>query len=253
MPIERTDNTDLNDIYAGKNPIREALKAGIALDSVYVTAKGGPLSPLIAECEQAGAVVKVVHPAKLDAMAGGANHQGIVALGSCIKPATLDDIFNAAAEKGEKPLILIADEIEDPHNLGALIRSAECAGAHGVITCKHRSAALSGVVSKSSAGAAAYLPVVRVTNLVNTIKELQQRGVWVYGADMGGKPYDELDFRGSTALVIGSEGNGLGRLVSQTCDDRISIPMCGRVNSLNASVAGGILLFEAAAQRRRAR
>ena len=240
-----------NDRYAGINPVREALRAGVLFDTVYVSEQGGRLAPLIAECRKAGATVKQVPPAKLDALAGGAGSQGIVAVASSAEPATLEDIFAAAEAAGQPPLILIADGIEDPHNLGALIRSAECAGAHGLIVPRHRSAVIGGIVSKSSAGAVAYLPVVKTVNLVSAMQALKERGVWIYGADMDGSPYDATDYTGPTALVIGSEGRGLGRLVRDNCDGLVCIPMFGHVNSLNASVAGGILLFEAAGQRRK--
>ena len=242
---------ELNDIYAGKNPIAEALAAGIIFDTVFVIKKDGPLAPLIAKCVKAGAMIKEVHPAKLESLSGGANHQGIVAVASSAKPAEMDDIFKTAAERGEKPLILIADDIQDPHNLGALIRSAECAGAHGVIVPKHRSAMLGGVVAKSSAGAVSHIHIVKVPNLVAAMKELKDRGVWIYGADMDGGDFYKTDFTGASAIVIGSEGEGIGRLVKETCDGVISIPMRGKINSLNASVAGGILLFEAAVQRKK--
>ncbi len=244
---------ELNDVYAGKNPVTEALAAGIVFDTVFVSKKDGPNAPLIAKCVKAGAMIKEVHPAKLDTLSGGASHQGIVAVASSAKPAELDDIFKAAEEKGESALILIADDIQDPHNLGALIRSAECAGAHGVIVPKHRSAMLGGVVAKSSAGAVSHIPVVKVSNLVNTMKGLKQRGIWIYGADMDGGDFYETDLTGPSAIVIGSEGEGIGRLVKETCDGIISIPMRGKINSLNASVAGGILLFEAAVQRKKRR
>ncbi len=244
---------ELNDVYAGKNPVAEALAAGIVFDTVFVTRKDGPIAPLIAKCVQSGALIKEVHPSKLDALAGGAIHQGIVGVASSAKPAELDDVFKAAAEKGEPVLILIADDIQDPHNLGALIRSAECAGAHGVIVPKHRSAMLGGVVAKSSAGAVSHIPIVKVSNLVNTMKELKQQGVWIYGADMDGGDFYKTDLTGPSAIVIGSEGEGIGRLVKETCDGVISIPMKGKINSLNASVAGGILLFEATVQRKKKR
>ncbi|MBQ3140843.1 MAG: 23S rRNA (guanosine(2251)-2'-O)-methyltransferase RlmB, partial [Clostridia bacterium] len=163
----------------------------------------------------------------------------------------LDDIFASAEQKGQPPLILICDEIEDPHNLGALIRSAECAGFDGVIVPRHRSATLGGVVSKSSAGAVAHIAVVKVANLVDTIGKLKERGVWVYGAELDGVAYDRMDFTGATAIVVGSEGKGIGRLVKKNCDGLVTIPMFGKVNSLNASVAGGILMFAASTQRLR--
>lgn len=245
------EQQQLNEICAGKNAVREALRAGKVLDTVFVSERSPALSPVLAECARAGAVVKEVHPAKLDAMAGGVQHQGIVAVVSCVRPAVTDDIFDAAAQRQEPPLILICDEIEDPHNLGALIRSAECAGFHGVIVPRHRSATLGGVVSKSSAGAVAHIPVVKVANLTDTIGKLKERGVWVYAAELEGQDYDRVDFTGPTAIVIGSEGKGVGRLIKKNCDGLVTIPMFGKINSLNASVAGGILMFAAAVQRLR--
>ena len=245
------ENKQLNEISVGKNAVREAMRAGMIFDTVFISERTPALSPLLAECAKNGTVVKEVHPAKLNAMAGGANHQGVVGVLSCVKPAELEDIFASAEQKGQPPLILICDEIEDPHNLGALIRSAECAGFDGVIVPRHRSATLGGVVSKSSAGAVAHIPVVKVANLVDTIGKLKERGVWVYGAELDGVAYDRMDFTGATAIVVGSEGKGIGRLVKKNCDGLVTIPMFGKVNSLNASVAGGILMFAASTQRLR--
>lgn len=233
----------------GKNPVREALRAGAVFDTVYISDRGGLPGKLAEDCKKTGAVVKTVPAAKLDAMSGGGAHQGIIAVRSAVAVSTLDDIFSRAAQKGEPPLILIADGVEDPHNLGALIRSAECAGAHGVIVPRHRSAVLGATVLKSSAGAAEHIPVVKVTNLTAAVKELQSRGVWVYAADMDAPSYRECDLSGPSAIVVGSEGSGVSRLVKENCDGAVGIPMYGKINSLNVSVAGAVLLFEAAAQR----
>ena len=182
-------------------------------------------------------------------MCGGSSHQGVAAYAAAHEYADVDDIFAAAEAKGEKPFIIVCDEVEDPHNLGAIIRSADAAGAHGVIIPKRRNATLSYVVGKTSAGAVEYVPVARVPNLPSLLDELKERGVWIYGADMNGQSWCETDFTGGVALVIGSEGKGLGRLVKEKCDFIVSLPMKGRVNSLNASVAAGILMFEVSRQR----
>ena len=194
---------EINDVYAGKNPVAEALAAGVVFDTVFVTKKEGPNAPLIAKCVKAGATVKEAHPAKLDALSGGAIHQGIVAVASSAKPAELDDIFKAAEEKGEPALILIADDIQDPQNLGALIRSAECAGVHGVIIPKRRSASVTAAVAKASAGAVEYMRVARVANLGNAIDRLKQANVWIAGAHMQGVPMSESSLEGAVAFVIG--------------------------------------------------
>ena len=182
-------------------------------------------------------------------MCGGANHQGVAAFVAVHEYSSVDDILAFAEEKGEAPFIVICDEIEDPHNLGAIIRTAECAGVHGIIIPKRRSAALNFTVGKTSAGALEYMRVARVSNLVSTIEDLKQRGVWVYGADMNGESYKKIDFSGATALVIGNEGKGLGKLVREKCDVIVSLPMKGNINSLNASVAAGILMYEISSKR----
>ena len=188
---------------------------------------------------------------KLDGMSVTHAHQGIIALAAARPYATLDDIFALAESRGEAPLIVVCDELSDPHNLGAIIRSAECAGAHGVVIPKRRSAGLTPVVAKASAGAVEYLPVARVPNIPSALKELQTRGVWVYGtAADGGQALFDADFQGPAAIVIGNEGAGMGRLVRQTCDVLVRIPMRGRISSLNASAAAAILLYEAVRQRK---
>ena len=243
--------SERDDLIIGRNAAKEALQSGRAVDSVLVAngEKTGALPLLIAQCRDRGLPVKEVDRKKLDFMCGHGNHQGIIMLAAAHEYATVEDILNAAHEKNEPPFIIICDSIEDPHNLGAIIRSAECAGAHGVIIPERRSAGLSGIVGKTSAGALEYMPVARVKNLTDTIKRLKKEGLWVYCADMDGTPYLEADLAGALALVIGSEGAGVGRLVRENCDGVLSIPMKGKINSLNASVAAAILMFRASSQR----
>lgn len=240
------------DVIAGRNSVQEALRSGRAIDSIYV-AKGnrtGSISAILAKAKEMGIAVKEADPKKLDFLCGGANHQGIAAVAAVREYAALDDIFRLAEERGEPPFLIVADELEDPHNLGAILRTAECSGAHGVIIPRRRSVGLTYAVGKASAGAVEYVPVARVTNLVKTIEELKQRGVWVYAADMDGEPWCGADYSGPVALVIGSEGRGVSRLVRENCDFVISLPMLGRINSLNASVACGVLCYEIARQRK---
>ena len=237
-------------VVAGRNAVIEALKAGGRADTVYLQkgASGGSIGKIIALAKEGGYPVKEVSAEKLDAMAGPA-HQGVALTLSAAAYAELEDILARAEEKGEKPFILIADEIEDPHNLGALIRTAEAAGAHGVVIPKRRGVGLTAAVFKTSAGAAAHLPVARVANLASAVDRLKEAGVWIYGADMEGDNWCSVDFSGGVGLIIGSEGNGIGKLLREKCDQMVSLPMRGEVNSLNASVAGGILLYEIARQR----
>ena len=231
------------DLIAGRNAIAEALRAGRAIDSLYVQRgeRGGAL--------QAGAAIKEADPKKLDYLCGGANHQGVVAVAAVKEYATVEDLFRRAQEKDEPPFFIVCDELEDPHNLGAILRTAECAGAHGVIIPKRRSVGLTYAVGKASAGAVEYLPVARVGNLPSLLEELKARGLWIYAADMDGSPWCQTDFTGPTALVIGSEGRGVGRLVKEKADFVVSLPLKGNINSLNASVAAGILCYEVARQR----
>ena len=238
------------DIIAGRNPVIEALKAGKPLNTVYVCGEGGSLGLICRMASERGIVVKKTTEAKLSEMTGGASHQGIAASGACAEYVTVEDILAVSAKKGTKPFIIICDEIEDPHNLGAIIRTAEAAGADGIIIPKRRSAALNGTVYKTSAGAASWLPVARVANIPAAIDLLKENGVWIYGTDASGEDYTKADFRGSVGLVIGSEGNGMGRLVREKCDFPVSLPMMGKITSLNASVAAGIFMYEAVRQRR---
>lgn len=245
------DNEYEKEFAAGRNAVSEALNAGAEINTVFVAegAAGGTMSKIISQAKERGIPVKTVDARKLDRMCPGANNQGVIASLANGRWSEVSDIFDLAEKRSEPPFIVICDEIEDPHNLGAVIRSAEAAGAHGVIVPKRRSAALSFAVSKTSAGAVEYIPVARVTNLSSCIEDLKKKGLWIYGADMNGQDYKKTDLKGPIALVIGSEGSGISRLVSEKCDMMVSIPMKGSVNSLNASVAAGILMFEISYQR----
>ena len=240
-----------NDIIAGRNPVMEAIRSGRSIESILV-AKGersGSVVAIIAKAKQKNIPVKDVDSKKLDFLAKGVNHQGIVAQCAVKEYSTLEDIFALAEERGESPFIIVLDKIEDPHNLGAIIRTAECAGAHGVIIPERRSAGLSYTVEKTSAGALEYMPVVRVKNISAVLQKLKDKGIWVYGADMDGEHYKKVNFDGAVALVIGNEGKGISPLVAKDCDVIVSLPMMGKINSLNASVAAGILMYEIADKR----
>ncbi len=239
------------DYIIGRNAVAEALKACRPIDSVLI-AKGdrqGSIASIIAGCRSAGIPIKETDIRKLEAIAP--HHQGVIAVAACKAYAETDDLFRLAAERQEPPFFIICDELEDPHNLGAILRTAEAAGAHGVIVPRRHSVGLTGAVYKSSAGAVEYVPVVRVANLTETIKELQKRGVWIYGLDMDGDDWCSVDLTGPVALVIGSEGKGISRLVRENCDFVLSLPMSGKINSLNASVACGIAMYEVSRQRHR--
>lgn len=239
------------DIIIGRNSINEAINSKREIDCIYTSkgAKSGPVLDIIKQAQAMSILIKEVDKKKLDSMCDNQNHQGIVAVASCYKYSSIDDIFDAASKKNEEPFIIIADGIEDPHNLGAIIRTAECAGAHGIIIPKRRSVSVTYAVSKASAGALEYMNVCRVSNLASTIEELKKRGVWIYGADMDGSNWCEASLRGAMALVIGSEGRGISRLIREKCDFILSLPMCGNINSLNASVAAGIIMYEVCRQR----
>ena len=236
----------------GKNAVMEALKAGRAIDKVYI-ARGEAdkaLKFIASRARAAGAVISEVDRRKLDFMSETHSHQGVIALAAVREYSTVEDILHIAEERGEKPLIVICDEISDPHNLGAIIRTAESAGAHGVIIPKHRSAGITAIVEKTSAGAVEHMAVARVANLSAAIEKLKAAGVWVFGtaadADTG---LWQADLKGAAAIVIGSEGEGMNRLVAENCDFRVSIPMRGKVSSLNASAAAAVMLYEAVRQR----
>ncbi len=236
----------------GRNALTEALRSGRTVDKVFIAAgeTDRALQHLAAQAKEAGAVVVPVDRRKLDAMSASHSHQGVIALAAAREYFTLDDLLEEAASRNEAPLLVICDELSDPHNLGAILRTAECAGAHGVVIPKRRSVGLTAVVAKASAGAVEYMKVARVTNISAAIEELKRKGVWVYGtAAEGSAPMYEADLSGPTAIVIGSEGDGMSRLVREKCDAMVHIPMKGRISSLNASNAASILLYEAVRQR----
>ncbi|MCL2086227.1 MAG: 23S rRNA (guanosine(2251)-2'-O)-methyltransferase RlmB [Oscillospiraceae bacterium] len=237
------------EIIYGRNALSEALKSGLALDTLYVQSGLKGLEWAVFAAREKGAVVKNVSSQKLDSLTDNARHGGVAATVCAMPYAELDELLDLAAEKSQSPFFIMADEIEDPHNLGAIIRTAEAAGAHGVIIPKRRSAQLSGTVANTSAGALSWIKVCRVTNLVDTIKELKKHNIWIYGADIQGQPYRQTDFSGGVCLIIGSEGKGLGRLVRENCDIIVSIDMHGKINSLNASVSAGILMYEVVRQK----
>ena len=239
-------------LIEGRNAVAEALRAGQAIDKLYV-ARGETdrtLSRLIAQAKGAGVVVAEADRRKLDAMSGTGSHQGAIAVAAAAQYSTVEDILCSAREREEAPLLVICDEISDPHNLGAVIRTAECVGAHGVVIPKRRSAGLTAVVAKTSAGAVSHLPVARVPNLPALLRELKKQGIWVFGAAAGGTTsLWEADLKLPAAVVIGSEGDGMGRLVEESCDFLVSIPMRGKISSLNASAAAAVLLYETLRQR----
>ena len=236
----------------GRNALTEALRSGRTIDKVFIAAgeTDRGLQRLAAQAKEAGAVVVPVDRRKLDAMSTTHAHQGVITLAAAHEYATIDDILQEAADRGEAPLIVICDELTDPHNLGAIMRSAECAGAHGVIIPKRRSVGLTAVVAKASAGAVEYMKVARVTNINNAIADLKEKGVWVFGtAAEGSIPMYKADLKIPAAIVIGNEGVGMSPLVRKNCDVIVHIPMKGRISSLNASAAASILLYEAVRQR----
>ena len=245
---ERFDGVNVGadglEVVAGRNPVTEALNAGRTVERVFIAdGSEGSVSKIIAIAREKGVALDFVPKEKIDAMAPNVKHQGVVAKVSEYKYAELEDIFAKAEEAGEDPFIILLDEIEDPHNLGAIIRTAECAGAHGIIIPKRRAASLTQTVALSAAGAIETMPVVQVTNLGRTIEDLKEKGVWVGAADMDGETYYDADLKGPIAIVIGNEGRGVGRLVKEKCDFVLSIPMYGRINSLNASNAAAVLMY----------
>jgi 23S rRNA (guanosine2251-2'-O)-methyltransferase len=245
-------NINTNDnLVIGRNAVIELLKSNREIENVLI-AKGeheGSINRIIALCKEKKIVIKNVDRKKLDFLAPNGNHQGVVANVPAHEYSTVDEILQYANEKGEPPFIIICDEIEDSHNLGAIIRTTEACGAHGIIIPKRRNVGLNYIVAKTSCGALEYVKVARVTNIASTIDDLKKQNIWVYCADMDGQRWDKTDFSGGCALVVGNEGNGVGRLVKQKCDVTVSLPMLGKVNSLNASVAAGVLMYEITRQR----
>lgn len=249
--MEQKDTRKREETIVGRNAVWEALRSGRAIDSI-VLARGnrtGAIAPIISKAKEKGIAIKEADVRKLDFMCGGAVHQGIVAVAAAHAYANIEDILALAEGRGEPPFLIVADELEDPHNLGALLRTAECAGAHGVIVPRRRAAGLTYAVGKASAGAVEYVPVARVTNIAATLEDLKKRGLWIYGADMSGEPWCQCDLSGPVALVVGNEGNGISRLVKEKCDAMLSLPMQGKISSLNASVAAGVIMYEIARQR----
>ena len=243
------DSETNENLILGKNPVMEALKAESPIDTIYISGSGTIFSRIASMAKENGVVVKNVNDQKLRQMCGSAAHQGVIAVCACAEYSTVEEILDAAQEKGHDPFIIICDSIEDPHNLGAIIRTAEAAGADGIIIPKRRSASLNQTVHKTSAGAASWMPVARVSNLASVIDELKSRNIWIYGTDAEGTDYTSADLKGGIAFVIGSEGAGMGKLIKEKCDFLLSLPMNGHVNSLNASVAAGIFMYEAVKQR----
>ena len=248
----REQNSPADGIIEGRNAVIEALRAGTAVDKVYI-AKGetdATLGHIASTARGKGIVVVEADRRKLDTMSVTHSHQGVIAVAAVREYASVSDILQSARDKGEAPLVVVCDELSDPHNLGAVIRTAEAAGAHGVIIPKRRSAGLTAIVAKTSAGAVSYLPVARVANLTALLRELKEEGLWVFGtAADGSTSLYQADLKGPAAIVIGSEGNGMSRLVREQCDFLVSIPMRGQVNSLNASAAAAVVLYEAVRQR----
>ena len=237
----------------GRNAVRELLKSERGIEKIYVKKGGsheGSITVLVAEAIERGIPVVEIEGQKLDAISQGTSHQGIVAIASLKEYSTIDDMLALAEERGEKPLIVIADSIEDPHNLGALIRCAECAGAHGVVIPKRRAVGITPTVYKSSAGAIEHMLIAKVSNIATTIEQLKKKGVWVFTSEAEGTPYYETDFDCACAIVLGSEGNGVSRIVKENSDFIVSIPMYGKVNSLNVSTAASVILCHAARMQR---
>ena len=250
--VARAQDAEADGIIEGRNAVIEALRAGASIDKIFIQ-KGETdktLGHIASTARAAGVVVVDADKRKLDFMSRTHAHQGVIALASVREYVSVEDILNIARGKGENPLLVVCDEISDPHNLGAIIRTAECAGAHGVIIPKRRSAGLTSIVGKTSAGAVSYVPVARVPNIPALLEQLQKEGVWVFGtAAEGTTTLYQADLKGPAAIVIGSEGEGMTRLVREKCDFLVSIPMKGRISSLNASAAAAILLYEAVRQR----
>ena len=249
---ERSDPSDGN-ILTGRNPIREALKNHRDLEKLLVQ-KGdlsGSAREIVQKAKEQKVQIQVVEKSRLDAIAP--NHQGLIAFSSAYQYSSVEDILKYASEKGEDPFIIILDGITDPHNLGAVMRTAECTGVHGIIIPQHRSVGLSPSAVKASAGAMEYIKVARVSNLSRTIEQLQKENIWFYAVTMDGEDYTKADFKGGTALVIGAEEDGISRLVSEKCDYKVSLPMTGRIESLNASVAAGVMMYRVLECRRNAK
>ena len=250
--MRNINDTENENMLEGRNAVTEALKAGRTIDKVFLASgdTDSTLRYIASLAKKAGAVVTYCDRRKLDTMSQTGAHQGVIAMAAAREYCSIEDILNLARERGEAPLIVICDEITDPHNLGAILRTAECAGAHGVIIPKRRSVGLTATVAKASAGGVEYMKVARVTNINQAIAALKEKGVWVFGtAAEGSIPMYQADLTGPAAIVIGNEGSGMSPLVRKNCDVMVNIPMAGRISSLNASAAASILLYEAVRQR----
>lgn len=247
----RKESNELPNRLEGRNAVLEALRAGRSVDKIYVQlgSSDGPIQTILREAKKHDTIVSFVTKERLNQMSETGNHQGVIAMAASYEYVSVEEILARAGEKEEAPFLFLLDGIEDPHNLGAIIRTANLAGAHGVIITKHRAAGLTATVAKASAGAVNYTPVAKVTNLTNTIEQLKKEGIWFVCADMGGTRMYDLDLRGPVGLVIGNEGEGVSRLVREKCDFIASIPMKGDIDSLNASVAAGVLAYEIVRQR----
>ena len=239
------------DVLVGRNAVLEALRSGRGINKLLVADgdREGSVVEILAMAKERGVVVQAVERARIEAVAGGMRHQGVLAYVAPVAYAEVEDMLKRAEERGEEPFLLLLDELEDPHNLGALMRTADAMGIHGILVPKRRSVPLNATVAKTSAGAVEYVPVARIGNVVQTLKSLKEKGFWVAGADMEGKVCYEADLTGPLVLVVGSEGKGMARLTKETCDFLVQIPRSGRINSLNASVAGSILMYEVMRQR----
>ena len=246
---ENTDTRSL--VIEGRNAVLEALRSGRPIDKIYVLdgCQDGPVRTIVREAKKTDAVLNFVAKERLSQLSETGKHQGVIAYAAAYEYGEVEDMLKLAAERGEDPFLILLDNIEDPHNLGAIIRTANLAGAHGVIIPRRRAAGLTATVAKTSAGALNYTPVARVTNLKKTMEELKERGLWFVCADMGGTRMYDLNLKGPIGLVIGNEGEGVGRLTRETCDFVASIPMKGDIDSLNASVAAGVLAYEIVRQR----
>ena len=246
---DRTFEERNSNIIIGRNPVMEALKSGREIDKILVSAGDGSIVKIVGMAKDKGLPIIKAEKASLDRIAQGGAHQGIIAYASAYEYKEIEDILAKAEKQGEEPFVIILDNLEDPHNLGAIMRTAECAGAHGVIIPKRNACGLTETVAKTSAGAIEYVPCVRVTNIVTTIEEQKEKGFWVAACDMGGQDYYRADLSGKLAVVIGSEGAGISRLVKENCDFTVSMPMVGRITSLNASNAAAVLMYEVRRQR----
>lgn len=241
----------MENIIVGRNPVMEAIKSGRTIEKILIKngKYEGSIVPIVKKAKEARIIIQETEKARLDALAEGAAHQGVIAYVSDFKYCTVADILKKAQERNEAPFVVLCDKITDPHNLGAIIRTAECAGVHGIIIPKRGSVGVNSTVEKTSAGAAEHMLVAKVTNLASVIDDLKEQGMWFAAADMDGQPMYDIDLNGSIGIIVGNEGSGVSRLVKEKCDFTATIPMKGKINSLNASVAGAILMYEALRQR----